>query len=97
VAEAPKAPPIVEEAALLQAARSALARREPDRALARIREHARKFEHGALAEERGVLEVRAWCQLGEIAEARRAAEALVAASPGSGWAARVHRPCEGEP
>jgi hypothetical protein len=91
----PKAPPITEEAQLLQAARGALARREPDRALARVREHARRFADGALAPERRVLEIRAWCQLEEPEEARRVAEAFAAELPRS-WAARVHRPCEAE-
>jgi hypothetical protein len=90
-----KAPPITEEAQLLQAARGALARREPDRALARIREHARRFADGVLAPERRVLEIRAWCQLGEPEEARRVAEASVGELPRS-WAARAHRPCEAE-
>ena len=90
-----KAPPVTEEAQLLQAARGALARREPDRALARIREHARRFADGVLAPERRVLEIRAWCQLGEPEEARRVAEASAAQLPRS-WAARAHRPCEAE-
>ncbi len=89
----PKAPPLAEEAQLLQAARGALARREPDRALARIREHARRFADGALAPERHVLEIRAWCQLGEGEEARRVAESAVTELPSS-WADRVDRPCE---
>jgi hypothetical protein len=90
-----KAPPVTEEAQLLQAARGALARREPDRALARIREHARRFADGVLAQERRVLEIRAWCQLGEPEEARRVAEASAAQLPRA-WAARAHRPCEAE-
>lgn len=88
----PKAPPVTEEAQLLQAARAALARREPDRALARIREHARRFAHGALAPERHVLEIRAWCQLDEPEEARRVATASASELPPS-WAARIDRPC----
>lgn len=91
-----KVPSVTEEASLLQAARTALARREPERALARIRDHARRFTHGALAPERQVLEIRAWCQLGEDEEARRVAAAFVVAFPRPPWAARVHRPCEDE-
>jgi hypothetical protein len=91
------ATPIAEEARLLAHARQALARREPERALARIREHARRFADSSFAGERGVLEVRAWCQLGERDEAKRVAEAFVAAFPDSPWAARVQRPCGDEP
>jgi hypothetical protein len=83
------------EVALLQRAKQALARGEAEAALAIVREHARTYDEGALAEERFATHVRALCALDRDDEARRVAAELAAAFPGSGVAQALRGdPCE---
>jgi hypothetical protein len=62
------------ESALLDVARTALARGEPDHALAAVGRHAAQFPHGALAEEREAIAVKALAQSGRGADARARAD-----------------------
>jgi hypothetical protein len=62
-------------------------------ALARLDEHARRFPRGLLGEEREAERVLALCELGRVAEARRAAAAFLAESPRSPLADRVRTSC----
>jgi len=68
---------------VLDEAHAAIVRGEPDRALVATAEHAKRFPHGTLTEEREAIEIRALSQLGRKAEARAALEKLRAGFPHS--------------
>jgi hypothetical protein len=72
------------EAELLEQARAA-SKSDPARALARANEHAARFPHGALVQEREVLAIQALRRLGRDAEADRRADAFAKAFPGSAF------------
>jgi hypothetical protein len=72
-----------EEVWLLDRARTALEREDFAGAMGPIAEHARRFKHGRLAEEREALRVKALSSLGLRDEVRRAAEAFEARFPRS--------------
>ena len=97
VAPSPPPPPAVdavtEEARLLRDAERALARNDAVTALARVDEHAARFPHGVLAEERQATRVFTLCALGFRDEARAAASSFLAASARSPLAGRVDRTC----
>jgi hypothetical protein len=61
---------LLEERRLLDVARDAIVRGEPEGALAPTGAHATRFPHGALAEERDALRIRALARLGRTSEAR---------------------------
>jgi hypothetical protein len=84
---------IAQEAPLLRAANAALARGDGATALARLEEHAVRFPHGTLSEEREAARVFALCAGGRALEARAAAAAFVATNPRSPHAAQVRRSC----
>jgi hypothetical protein len=84
---------VVEEAALLHAARGALAGGDARAALALLDEHGARFPKGALIAERQAARVFALCALGWSTEARRAASAFLAQNPRSPLAARVRNAC----
>jgi hypothetical protein len=88
---------VVEEAALLHAARGALAGGDAKAALALLDEHGARFPKGALVAERQAARVFALCALGRSIEARRAASAFLAQNPRSPLAARVRDACEPPP
>lgn len=67
-----RAAPAAVELALLQRARSAVARRDFSAAMTALREYARRFPNGRLIEERDALRVKALCGLGRRTDARRA-------------------------
>ncbi len=71
------------ESALLDIARTALARGEPDHALAAVGRHASQFPHGLLAEEREALAVKALAQSGRAADAHARANRFRARYPES--------------
>jgi len=75
--------PAPEELRLLRQARAAVARHDFAAALPPIAEHARRFKHGRLAEEREALRVRALSGLGRTDEAQHAADAFEARFPRS--------------
>jgi hypothetical protein len=70
------------EASLLERARRALTS-APATALALANQHAARFPHGALAQEREVIAIEALRRLGRSAEADRRAAAFAQAFPGS--------------
>lgn len=73
------ADPLAAELALIEAARAAGDARA---AVVHLREHARRFEHGALATERELLLIERLCEQGSLGEARaRLARAFANASP----------------
>jgi len=63
----------------------------PARALALLEHHRRVFPRGQLSAEREYLAVEALRRLDRLPAARRRAEALAAAFPGSSYAARARR------
>jgi enoyl-CoA hydratase/carnithine racemase len=71
--EAVEADVLKAENTLLERARTALLRREPQSALEALRELRRTHPHGHLAEERDALTVQSLAQMGRTAEAREAA------------------------
>lgn len=84
---------IAEEASLLRAAHASLASNDGTGAMRSLDEHARRFPHGALAEERDAARVMALCAQGRASEARASASAFVSANPRSPFAAQVRRSC----
>jgi hypothetical protein len=82
--EKPAAPVQLSEAELLEQARLTL-KSDPNRALQRANEHARRFPRGVLVQEREVLAIQALRRLGRDAEAERRAEAFAKAFPGSAF------------
>ena len=77
------------EVALLREAKLA----EPTRRLELLTELARRFPTGALAAERGLLEIEARCDLGEVDVARALARRFSQRFPGSSLAARAAKVC----
>ena len=74
---------------LLQAAHVAYTRRDDFHSLALVREHARKFPRGQLAEQREALRVRSLRRSGRNDEAQRAAAIFARQFPRSVLFARV--------
>jgi len=72
-----------EEQRLLDAARDAIVRGEPELALPPTASHAARFAHGVLAEERDALRIRALARLGRGDEARAVFTRLRAEHPNS--------------
>ena len=81
------------EHALLRRARTSLRKGDALDSLAAIREHAKRFPEGTLAQERDVLEILSLCARDRTAAARVKAEAFVARYPGSPLAARLRNSC----
>ena len=81
--------PFTGEIELLERAHLEYARRDFSVALALVREHARRFPRGPLAEEREALRVESLVGLGLTAEARRLAAAYAARFPRSVLLSRV--------
>lgn len=88
---APSAAPrdsLAEEEALLEAARQAVAS-DPARALSLLQKHRRQFPNGQLSAERMYLSVDCWRRLGNLAAAKREADALAKHFPSSAYARRA--------
>ncbi|AKV02780.1 Cell division protein FtsK [Labilithrix luteola] len=96
-APAAMAPPagLEGEIALLRDSDRLLREGNANAALAKLDEHAQRFPHGSLSEERTVSRVVVLCALGRTAEARAAGSAFLAARPSSPHAARVRGSCVG--
>ncbi len=79
------APPdaLAEESRLIAQARRALRDGDARLALGALDEHASRFPHGFLAEERDVTRIRARCGAGDVTGARRLAARFLAARPTS--------------
>src|SRR5262249_7537253 len=91
----PIAPPspedsLAREAALLEQARSALAH-DPASAFHFLDEHLAQFPRGQLAGEREFIAVNALLRMKRTDEARARAQALIAKSPSSPYAARLRQ------
>jgi hypothetical protein len=71
------------ERALLDAARGALAKGEPEACLSELAKHARAFPSGMLAEEREALAVNALVGVGRYSEARQKADLFARRHPNS--------------
>jgi hypothetical protein len=80
---------VAAELALLDRAHQALGANEPARALANLDAYTDAFPHGAMRPEATVLRVEALVKAGDRRAAARAAEALLARSPGSPYARRI--------
>lgn len=83
------------ETHLVRDATSALQRGDGTAALASLDEHARRFPHGVLSEERDAQRVLALCNLGRTAEARTRAARFTEQHPRSALAAKVRDSCGG--
>jgi hypothetical protein len=88
---APAVCTICEERAILEAARSGLREKRYDHALERIGEHANRYHHGQLAEERESLRVHVLVAMGRAEEAERRKVEFEAAFPESPLLASVKR------
>ncbi len=82
------------EVELITAAKTALDAGDPDAALARLADHARRFPIGQLANERRGYRAIALCDAGKSAAGRGEARVFLDAHPGSPLAARVRRACD---
>lgn len=82
------------EVELITAAKTALDTGDPDVALARLADHARRFPDGQLASERRGYRAIALCEAGKPAAGRGEARLFLDAHPGSPLAPRVRRACE---
>ncbi len=69
---------------------------EPERRLAKLREHATKFPKGALGEEFAVLEIQTLCELGRAERAAEKSAGFLRAHPDSAFAAIARRGCARE-
>lgn len=82
---------LAEETRLVREADQALRAGGAARALTLLDEHQRRFPRGVLAPERSAERLLARCQLGHVDA--KAAEAYLAARPGSAFAARIRDAC----
>lgn len=99
--EPPQAAPpashhLAEELRLMRAASAALTDDEPGKALQVLRDHARRFPDGALAQERRALRAIGLCKQ-RAPEARRERDAFLNSDAQSPLAARVREACEPKP
>jgi len=93
----PAGDPLQEEASLIRAAHAALSTGDAGAAMTLLDEHARRFPHGVLAEDRSGARVHALCASGRADDARAAASAFVAAHPRSALTPAVRRSCAESP
>ena len=84
---------LAEENALLRRASTALTQGAPERALAAMREHARRFPDSALDDLRTALRIEALCAMGNEAQARGEAAAYESAHPQSPTLQRIRHAC----
>jgi hypothetical protein len=92
-AEPSASPGISEELPILLRAHAALDRHDGEAALAALNEHARRFPHGVLSEERAAERVVALCAAGHQAEGRAEREHFLKQHPHSTGVARVRGAC----
>jgi hypothetical protein len=93
---APKADELMEEAALLHQAQAAWRAGQSSEALKLASQHAQRFPHSQLANERDVLRVLSLCKLGQQAAAKRVGARLLKTAKGSPWYQSVASSCAGE-
>jgi len=90
----PLAAALAAEVELITAAKTALDADDPDAALTRLADHARRFPDGQLANERRGYRAIALCEAGKPAAGRGEARVFLDAHPGSPLAPRVRQACE---
>jgi hypothetical protein len=88
---------LMEEVALLRAARGALKRGDAAGSLSFLDRHEASYPRGKLQPERLVTRVLALCELGRVFEARAAAAKLRRVAPRSNYPRRIAASCAGEP
>lgn len=86
---------LAEETRLVRSAQVALRAHDTAEAGHRIDEHARRFPHGVLREERMTLRVLVLCENGDVVQAKRLRAELDRSFPGSSHAARLEASCAG--
>ncbi|HWB80963.1 MAG TPA: hypothetical protein VG755_38635 [Nannocystaceae bacterium] len=84
---------LARELALLQRARVALGRGDPEAALGVLAEHERSFPDGELVEERRAVRIIALCDAGKAPQGRAEARAFLAGHPSSTLAGRIRSAC----
>jgi hypothetical protein len=84
---------LTDELALLERARIALGRGDPQDALRLLAEHERSFATGELVEERRALRILALCDAGKTVQGRAEARAFLAAHPAATLAGRTRSAC----
>jgi RNA polymerase sigma-70 factor (ECF subfamily) len=84
---------LADETRLLETAQRELAASRPARALALLDEYEQRFPKGTLGEEAGAARVLSLCALGRVGEAKRIAQAFLAASPRSPLLPRLRGSC----
>jgi outer membrane protein assembly factor BamD (BamD/ComL family) len=87
---------LAEETRLLSRARTDLLEGQPEQALERLGEHARRFPAGLLAEERQALRAVALCEAGHDADGEAAARSFLREHPHAALAQRVRSACLAE-
>jgi hypothetical protein len=92
-AQAQASSSVADELQLLRAAEERFHAGAPAQALALLDDHARRFPHGALAEERHASRILVLCQLGQVAVATSEADTFVAQYPSSPFVEKVRRAC----
>jgi outer membrane protein assembly factor BamD (BamD/ComL family) len=85
------------ERQLLDEARDALVKGDPERALDRVETHRRRFLNPLLAEERDAMEIEALARAGRLAEARARADQFQKRSPDSLFLPTVQSAVESNP
>jgi hypothetical protein len=88
---------LVREREVLDAARAALAHGQPDDAIVALQEHARRWPHGQLAEEREVVLIQALVAAGRTSEAQARAARFHQAFPKSIFAPAIDAALESAP
>lgn len=91
-----KADELMEEAALLHQAQAAWRAGQSSEALKLASQHAQRFPHSQLANERDVLRVLSLCKLGQQAAAKRVGARLLKTAKGSPWYQSVADSCAGQ-
>lgn len=84
---------LAEETRILSQARADLIEGEPEQALTRLGEHARRFPEGMLSEERQALRAVALCEAGRDADGEAAARSFLREHPHAALAQRVRSAC----
>jgi hypothetical protein len=97
--EKPRAPrpepeaDLAQELALIASAKALLASGDARAALAKTAEHARRFPHGSLVDERRLLRMQALCEDGREELARKEAAAFLRRKPNAAISTRVREAC----
>jgi hypothetical protein len=84
---------LAEEAALLHEAQAAWRAGQSAQALSLANQHAQRFPHSQLANERDVLRVLSLCKLGQVSAAKQVGARLLRTAKGSPWYQSVADSC----